>query len=194
MENGTVKVFEGNNDTSTVVAQPLAVPIVTQALRINPKNYSGTPQLRAGLIGLVPVTTAAPAATTVVQTISTRGLEDWQLYAIVGGSSAGAVLLLMAIIGLTVARSRKTKKRNISAGAIPTESYKIPRARSSYTPRDETYSSVHYNDAYRSDDDGLPSHIEDTNIKPPMVGHNGDYASHAVMIDTRAPGGTKLQY
>ncbi|CAH1242840.1 Hypp6987 [Branchiostoma lanceolatum] len=166
MENGTVKVFEGNNDTSTVVAQPLAVPIVTQALRINPKNYSGTPQLRAGLIGLVPVTTAAPAATTVVQTISTRGLEDWQLYAIVGGSSAGAVLLLMAIIGLTVARSRKTKKRsarftkghsawnsldgrNISAGAIPTESYKIPRARSSYTPRDETYSSVHYNDAYR---------------------------------------------
>ncbi|XP_066298007.1 mucin-2-like isoform X3 [Branchiostoma lanceolatum] len=194
MENGTVKVFEGNNDTSTVVAQPLAVPIVTQALRINPKNYSDTPQLRAGLIGLVPVTTAAPPTTTVGQTISTRGLEDWQLYAIVGGSSAGAVLLLMAIIGLTVARSRKTKKRNISAGAIPTESYKIPRARSSYTPRDETYSSVHYNDAYRSDDDGLPPHIDDTNIKPPMVGHNGDYASHAVMIDTRAPGGTKLQY
>ncbi|XP_035699014.1 mucin-17-like [Branchiostoma floridae] len=216
MENGTVRVFEGNNDGNTVVEQNLTTPIVTQSLRIKPTNFSETPQLRVGLIGEVSVpitvTTGAAPTTTVEQTIiTTRGLADWQLYAIVGGSSAGAVLLLMAIIGLSVARSRKTKKsrsarftkghsawsnvdaRNIStSGSIPTESYKIPRARSSYKPRDETYSSVHYNDAYRSDDESLPPHIDDT--KSPVVGHNGDYASHAVMIDTRAPGGTKLQY
>eukprot|EP00058_Branchiostoma_floridae_P001787 XP_002587275.1 hypothetical protein BRAFLDRAFT_129128 [Branchiostoma floridae] len=214
-ENGTVRVFEGNNDGNTVVEQNLTTPIVTQTLRIKPTNFSDTPQLRVGLIGEVSVpitvTTGAAPTTTVGQTIiTTRGLADWQLYAIVGGSSAGAVLLLMAIIGLSVARSRKTKKRsarftkghsawsnvdtrNIStSGSIPTESYKIPRARSSYKPRDETYSSVHYNDAYRSDDESLPPHIDDT--KSPVVGHNGDYASHAVMIDTRAPGGTKLQY
>ncbi|XP_078574259.1 uncharacterized protein LOC144860759 isoform X4 [Branchiostoma floridae x Branchiostoma japonicum] len=211
-ENGTVRVFEGNNDGDTVVEQNLTRPIVTQSLRIKPTNFSATPQLRVGLIGEVPVPVTAAPTTTVGQIIiTTRGLADWQLYAIVGGSSAGAVLLLMAIIGLSVARSRKTKKsrsarftkghsawssvdaRNIStSGSIPTESYKIPRAKSSYKPRDETYSSVHYNDAYRSDDESLPPHIDDT--KSPVVGHNGDYASHAVMIDTRAPGGTKLQY
>ncbi|XP_046862238.1 lactadherin-like [Xenia sp. Carnegie-2017] len=50
-ENGSIKIFQGNSDTTTVVKHSFSSPIISRFVRFVPKTYQGYPTMRIEYYG-----------------------------------------------------------------------------------------------------------------------------------------------